>query len=76
MKVKRNKKYKGLIDKKLLRNYIFIDCDFSECMFVECTIKECFFIDCKIMTEDYGYIFYNCSFESSVVDMTFTKEEK
>ena len=69
MKVKRNKKYKGLIDSKVLKDYIFIDCDFSEVMFVGCKIKHCFFVDCSGLVQERGYVFCNCTITDCFIEL-------
>lgn len=69
MKVKRNKKYKGLIDSKILKDYLFIDCDFSEVMFVGCILKHCFFVNCSGLLKEEGYTFYNSSLRDCFIEI-------
>lgn len=76
MKVKRNKKYKGLIDSKVLKDYLFIDCDFSEVMFVGCTIKHCFFVNCNGLIKKEGYSFCNSSLTNCFVDLNYRRNKK
>ena len=76
MKVKRNKKYKGLIDSKVLKDYLFIDCDFSEVMFVGCIIKHCFFVNCDGLVKKEGYTFCNSSVNDCFIDLKYRRDKE
>lgn len=69
MKVKRNKKYRGLIDSKFLKDYLFIDCDFSEVIFHNCYIKHCFFVNCSGLLKEEGYTFCNSNLTDCFIEI-------